>query len=106
MKILLDECVPIRLEKYLESHTVGTVTTEGWTSFKNGKLMKKAIDSGYEVLLTVDKNLEHQQNMNKFKITVVVFDVLFNRLQDFIPLIPKFLDQLPLMKRKMVYVIQ
>jgi hypothetical protein len=106
MKILLDECVPVRLGKYLEGFTVSTVSKEQWTSLKNGKLMKAAIDGGFDVMLTVDKNLQYQQNLNEYNITIVVFDVLFNRLQDFTPLIPKFLEQLPSMEKKKAYNIK
>jgi predicted nuclease of predicted toxin-antitoxin system len=59
MKILLDECVPVRLGKYFYDFTVSTVSKEQWTSLKNGKLMKTAIDAGFDVMLTVDKNLQY-----------------------------------------------
>lgn len=45
MKILLDECIPVRLRKHLFGFEVSTVTEMGWTSLKNGKLIKIAIDS-------------------------------------------------------------
>ena len=85
---------------------VYTVTEMGWTSLKNGKLMKVAIESGFDILITVDKNLQFQQNFKEYDISVVVFDVLFNRFQDFVPLIPGFIElQSKLVKRK-VYVIK
>ena len=68
--------------------------------------MKVAIKSGFDVMITVDKNLQHQQNLNEFEISVVVFDVLFNRLQDFVPLVPKFIELLPKFGKKKVYVIK
>lgn len=106
MKILLDECVPVRLGKYLNDFMVSTVSKEQWTSLKNGKLMRTAIDAGFNVMLTVDKNLQYQQNLNEYDITIVVFDVRFNRLQDFTPLIPGFLDQLSSMEKKKAYIIK
>ncbi len=106
MKILLDECVPVRLGKYLEGFTISTVSKEQWTSLKNGKLMMAAIDGGFDVMLTVDKNLQYQQNLKEYDITIVVFDVLFNRLQDFTPLILALLDLLPSMKKKKTYIIK
>jgi hypothetical protein len=106
MKILLDECVPVRLGKSLIDFKVSTVSKEGWTSLKNGSLMQVAIEAGFDVMLTVDKNLQYQQNLNEYNITIVVFDIIFNRLQDFTPLIPKFLEQLPYMEKKKAYNIK
>jgi hypothetical protein len=78
----------------------------GWTSLKNGKLIKVAIESGFEVMITVDKNLQHQQNLKEYDISIVVFDVQFNRLQDFIPLIPTFIELQPKLERKRGYVVR
>jgi predicted nuclease of predicted toxin-antitoxin system len=106
MKILLDECIPVRLKQHLTAYEVRTVSEMGWTSLKNGKLMKVAIESGFEVMLTVDKNLQHQQNLNEYEIAIVVLDVHFNRLQDFIPLIPKFIEIYPKLIKKKTYIIK
>jgi len=106
MKILLDECIPVRLKKHLSGLEVCTVTEMGWTSLKDGKLMKVAIESGFDIMLTVDKNLQHQQNLKECDISIVVFDVLFNRLQDFVPLIPKFIELQSKLEKKKAYVIK
>jgi len=106
MKILLDECVPVRLHQYLPGFEISSVSKEKWTSFKNGKLINKSISADFELMITVDKNLQYQQNINNYEITIVVFDTLFNRLQDFVPLVPQFLDNLPSMKKKRVYIGQ
>jgi len=106
MKILLDECIPVRLKKHLSGFEVYTVTEMGWTSLKNGQLMKVAIESGFDIMMTVDKNLQYQQNLKDYDITIVVFDVLFNRLQDFVPLIPKFIELQPKLTKKKSYVIK
>ncbi|MFA6401337.1 MAG: hypothetical protein WCX31_06885 [Salinivirgaceae bacterium] len=68
--------------------------------------MKVAIQSGFEVMITVDKNLQYQQNLKEYDIAIVVFDVIFNRLQDFIPLIPKFIELQPNLEKKKVYIIK
>jgi predicted nuclease of predicted toxin-antitoxin system len=106
MKILLDECIPVRLRKHLSDFEVSTVTEMGWTSLKNGKLIKIAVESGFDIMITVDKNLQHQQNLNKFELSIVVFDVLYNRIQDFVPLIPKFIEIQPILEKRKVYVIK
>ena len=60
MRLLLDECVPARLQRALPSHQVSTVTQEGWSGFKNGKLLALAA-ARFDVFITVDKNLPYQQ---------------------------------------------
>lgn len=70
MKILLDECLPRKLKNHLEEYDVFTVSEKGWTSLKNGSLLKTAIIEEFDILLTVDKKLEYEQNMDLFNITV------------------------------------
>ena len=54
MKILLDECVPRPLARYLEDHQVQTVPQAGWASTVNGPLIRLA-ESEFDVFITVDK---------------------------------------------------
>ena len=65
MKILLDECVTKRLKPHLSKHEVITVTEKGWSGLKNGQLMAAASADEFDILLTIDKNLQHQQNIGK-----------------------------------------
>ncbi len=74
MKILLDECVTKHLKSYLPGHEVSTVAQQGWSGIKNGQLMTVAATDGFEVLLTIDKNFQHQQNIGKYNLIVVVLD--------------------------------
>jgi len=106
MKILLDECIPVRLKKLLPDFKVYTFTEMGWTSFTNGKLMKISIESGFDIMITVDKNLQYQQNIKEYDISIVVFEVLYNRFQDFIPLIPKFIELQSKLEKKKIYMIK
>ena len=57
MKILLDECVTKRLKTHLSQHEIKTVTEKGWSGLKNGQLMAAASGEGFDILLTIDKNL-------------------------------------------------
>ena len=72
MKILLDECVTKHLKPLLIGHEVSTVREMGWSGVKNGKLMTLCVENGFEILLTIDKNLQHQQNLDKYPITIVI----------------------------------
>jgi len=105
MKILLDECLPVRLKNYFSDFEVATVAEMGWTGLKNGKLLNLAVGQGFDIFFTVDKNLQFQQKISEFDIAIVVFDLVMNRLQDILPLLPKTVEMLTEMKKKKVYVI-
>lgn len=47
------------------------------------------MDSAFEVLLTGDRNIEHQQNVAKYGIGVVVVAAKSNRMEDLLPLVPE-----------------
>ena len=106
MKVLLDECVDRRLKSRLPGHEVHTVTNMQWKGLKNGVLIDAAIDGGFDMLLTIDKNLEFQQNLKKRNIIVVVFDVKQNSVKLFEPLLPVFEAQLPTFQKGVAYRIQ
>lgn len=44
----------------------------GWEELENGELLKRAEAAGFEVLVTTDKNLRYQQNLQDRKIAIVV----------------------------------
>jgi hypothetical protein len=71
MRVLLDECVPRPLRAELSDHQVKTVAEAGWAGVKNGALLQLAATQ-FDVLLTVDRNLEYQQNFSDLTIAVVV----------------------------------
>jgi len=88
MRILLDECVPQPLRRELTSHDVRTIREMGWAGKKNGELLALMSGAGFEVLLTVDQNLRHQQNLAASGVAVMVLVAPSNRLVDLVPLIP------------------
>lgn len=90
MRLLLDESVPRRLKRYLTAHDVDSVHDRKWDGLKNGALLKVA-EAEYDVLITTDQNLPHQQHLPHFGIRVVVLAGLTNRLEDLVPLIPDLL---------------
>lgn len=100
MKILLDECLDRRLARELEGdeREIRTVPQVGWASIKNGKLLALAAEE-FDVFLTVDANLPHQQNLSRFNIAVVVLRPRSNKLADLKPLVPALLAALPTVKK-------
>jgi predicted nuclease of predicted toxin-antitoxin system len=76
MKILLDENLPHRLRHAFPSHEVMTVAYMGWAGVKNGELLKLAEADGFAVLLTADRNVAYQQNLENRFIALVCLTAL------------------------------
>jgi uncharacterized protein DUF5615 len=72
MRILFDQGTPAPLIPFLEGHTVAQAKDLGWDKLVNGELLKAAEESGFEVLLTTDKNMAAQQNLKSRTIAIVV----------------------------------
>lgn len=88
MRVLLDECFPRALRVELPGHEIATVAEAGWAGVKNGALLQLAA-ARFEVLLTVDRNLEYQQNFSSLTIAVIVVDSPNNDVEVLLPLCPR-----------------
>jgi predicted nuclease of predicted toxin-antitoxin system len=95
MHILLDENLDWRLRRDLPGHDVNSVSLLGWAGIQNGELLRKAIAAGFEVLVTMDGNMVHQQNIARFAIAVIALRARSNRLDDTRPLVKPLLALLP-----------
>jgi hypothetical protein len=71
LRVLLDECVDVRLAANLAGVDVRTVADQGWLGISNGKLLALAATK-FDVFLTVDRNLPFQQHLPKFDIAVIL----------------------------------
>jgi hypothetical protein len=60
----------------------------GWGGIRNGELLARAANE-FDALVTVDKNLQYQQNLDALPITVIVLYAESNELPYLLPLIPK-----------------
>jgi hypothetical protein len=94
MRLLLDECVPRPLKHDLIGHDVEHVVDMGWSSKRNGELLKLMVAERFEALLTVDRNIEFQQNLKGLGVSVVVVYSHTNRMKELRPLVPKILEAL------------
>ena len=72
MRILFDQGVPAPLRRYLDEHSVDTAFEMGWSNVRNGELLDQAEDGGYELLITTDQQLRHQQNLAPRQLAVLV----------------------------------
>lgn len=87
MKILLDECIPLRLSALLPGHDVGSVRQMNWLGMSNGRLLDAAAE--FELFITVDKNLVQQQQLAGRRLAVVVLRTRSNKIEDISPLVPQ-----------------
>ncbi len=102
MKLLLDESLPQDLRLHLSDHEAVTVPFRGWASKRNGELLRLASPE-FDVFITADQNLEHQQNIGQFDIAVVILVAPSNRLADLMPLLPEVLGLLASVRPGRVY---
>jgi predicted nuclease of predicted toxin-antitoxin system len=98
MRVLIDECLDWRLGKSLSGHEAVSAQKMGWSGIKNGKLIALAVESGFDVFLTGDRNLTFQQNLTALPIAVIVLEAPGIQLQHTLPLMPKVLALLPGLK--------
>jgi len=89
MRILLDECAPRPLKRELSEYDMRTVVEMGWSGKKNGELLRLMIQEGFTILLTTDRNLRYQQNLQQTGVAIVVLVAPSNRLPDLLPLMSK-----------------
>lgn len=82
MRILLDENLPRKLKpSFGPDFEVKTVRDMGWLGKKNGELLGLLVVNGFDVFVTIDKNLRHQQNLAKFPISIFLLLAPNNRLE-------------------------
>jgi len=91
MRILLDECMDERFRKSFPGHDCQTVKYAGFAGRKNGALLSAAEVAKFDVLLTVDRGFEYEQNLAGRKIAILIVSAESNRLRDLLPLVPDIL---------------
>jgi predicted nuclease of predicted toxin-antitoxin system len=91
VRVLLDESIPIDFARDLTGLDAQTVRGLGWAGLKNGALLQQAAGH-FGVLVTMDKNLQFQQNLTAHAIGVVLIRARSNRVDDLRPLVPQILE--------------
>ena len=106
MKILLDECLTRKAKRYLGEFEVVTVPEASFSGLKNGKLLKAAVEEGFDILLTIDKNIDCQQNVGKFAIAIVILDTPRSHIKYVELLIPAFKAQIDFYEPGNAYTVE
>lgn len=97
MRVLLDEQLPVDLATALQGHSVDTVVGRGWSGITNGELLRRMAGE-YDVLLTMDRGIEFQQNLITMAVGVMLVRAPSNRMVHLQPLVPAILAALPGLK--------
>ena len=85
MRVLLDNCVPRAFGKHLKGHFVRHASTAGLADLSNGDLLAASSAEGFDVLLTVDRHIAEQQNIESLPVAVIVIYVHSNTVPFLLP---------------------
>jgi hypothetical protein len=72
VKVLFDVNTPRKLRSLLNHHEVITAQEQGWEKLANGELLRAAETAGFDIMVTADQNIAHQQNLKNRRIALVV----------------------------------
>jgi hypothetical protein len=97
VKLLLDECVTRFIKRDFVGHEVSTIEDAGLKGLENGDLLKAAAGI-FDVLVTVDRNIPHQQNLRGLQIAVLIRSAKRNTYALLKPLVPEALKALQTIK--------
>ncbi len=92
-RVLLDESIPRHVGPALEGHEVETVPGLGWAGVANGELLRRAAEQ-FDVLVTGDQSLQHQQNLSQIDLGLLVVAARDNRVETMLRLVPRILGAL------------
>ncbi|HEX7584358.1 MAG TPA: DUF5615 family PIN-like protein [Prolixibacteraceae bacterium] len=106
MRILLDECVTKRLKKHLEEYEVLTVRELNLSGIKNGKLLTYCVENNFDILLTIDKNLMFQQNLDQYAVTIVILNCQTSKIEELVTFLPSFKSQLDKFQKQKSYILE
>jgi predicted nuclease of predicted toxin-antitoxin system len=98
MRILLDECIDEGLRRCFHSHECQTCRYAGLKGLSNGQPIAAAEQAGFEVLITVDRNMPHQQRLLGREICLIILQARTTDFDDLLPLIPELLTSLEILK--------
>jgi hypothetical protein len=98
VKLLLDENLPHQIRLELPGHDVFTAAYMKWGGVENGELLRLAAAAGFDALVTNDRGLEYQQNLDALPLAVVVILAKANTIEAIRPVYPELLDVLTRLK--------
>ena len=71
MRILLDHNIPESLRRLITDHEVHTARYLGWDTLRNGELLRRTAESGYDLFITADQSIPYQHNLPAIGLRVI-----------------------------------
>lgn len=68
---------------------VSTAFREGWSALQNGALLRAAVERDFDVFVTLDRNMEHQQNVKMLPIPIIILVPKSQSEADILAILPK-----------------
>jgi len=72
LRVLLDEMLPIGIRDLLPTHEVQSAAFAGLAGLSNGEMIRRAVAAGFEAIVTLDRGIPHQQNLERAGIGFVL----------------------------------
>ncbi len=94
MRVLIDE----RIRHDFSGHDCQTARYAGFAGLKNGDLLAAAEAAGFDVIVTVDQNIPHQQDVASRSIAILILRAHTNRLAHLKHNMPAALEALAVIK--------
>ncbi|MBI4811140.1 MAG: DUF5615 family PIN-like protein [Ignavibacteriales bacterium] len=95
MKILVDENLPSKVKfDFGVEHHVMSVNDLGWKGMKNGALLSKAIENGFQIFITMDSSIQYQQNLINLPLIIFLIKAKNNKHQTIQPLVSKINEKI------------
>ena len=105
MNLLLDENMNPRFRHYLSAEPdVRSARYMGWLGKVNGELLALARDE-FDVLITLDQDIEDQQNLTAADVAVIVLKAGTDDINMLRTLVPQILERLLTIERGKFYSI-
>jgi len=97
--------MPRRFGRALTEHEVETIQSMRWTGLANGALMNRARDR-FDVFITVDRGIPHQQNLRKERLALIVIHAVRNDAEVLMQFIPRVREALTTIQPGDVVIIE
>jgi hypothetical protein len=94
VKLLIDKSLPHQLRRELPGHEVFTAAYMTGSGLENGELLRRAAGDGFDAVITNDRGLEYEQNLDSFPLALIVILAKANTIEAIRPLCGEFLAAL------------
>ncbi|MCF6245591.1 MAG: hypothetical protein L3J43_11230 [Sulfurovum sp.] len=82
MKIIIDECLPKRVTNFFKNDEAWTVPQIGLGGYKDSALLDELDKRNIDIFITIDGNIEHQQQFKNRRFGTIVIRSVSNRFSD------------------------